>query len=76
MQSSPLPSSPPFMSGVCSSIFQSTLPSLTRGSRVSGEAGKAVVQVSGYCGYRAGFVGVSTSGATEQSSRRAETSAP
>ncbi|WP_441351105.1 hypothetical protein [Treponema endosymbiont of Eucomonympha sp.] len=26
MQSSPLPSSPPFMSGVCSSIFQSTLP--------------------------------------------------
>ncbi|WP_187152132.1 hypothetical protein [Treponema endosymbiont of Eucomonympha sp.] len=27
MQSSPLPSSPPFMSGVCSSTFQSTLPS-------------------------------------------------
>ncbi|WP_187152042.1 hypothetical protein [Treponema endosymbiont of Eucomonympha sp.] len=26
MQSSPLPSSPPFMSGVYSSIFQSTLP--------------------------------------------------
>ncbi|WP_187152129.1 hypothetical protein [Treponema endosymbiont of Eucomonympha sp.] len=26
MQSSPLPSSPPFMSGVCSSTFQSTLP--------------------------------------------------
>ncbi|WP_162510598.1 hypothetical protein [Treponema endosymbiont of Eucomonympha sp.] len=29
MQSSPLPSSPPFMSGVYSSIFQSTLPRLT-----------------------------------------------
>ncbi|WP_162510863.1 hypothetical protein [Treponema endosymbiont of Eucomonympha sp.] len=29
MQSSPLPSSPPFMSGVCSSTFQSTLPSGT-----------------------------------------------
>ncbi|WP_162510525.1 hypothetical protein [Treponema endosymbiont of Eucomonympha sp.] len=28
MQSSPLPSSPPFMSGVCSSTFQSTLPRL------------------------------------------------
>ncbi|WP_373604410.1 hypothetical protein [Treponema endosymbiont of Eucomonympha sp.] len=26
MQSSPLPSSPPFMSGVCSSTFKSTLP--------------------------------------------------
>ncbi|WP_373604387.1 hypothetical protein [Treponema endosymbiont of Eucomonympha sp.] len=38
MQSSPLPSSPPFMSGVCSSTFKSTLPSLTRGARVSGEA--------------------------------------
>ncbi|WP_306700876.1 transposase [Treponema endosymbiont of Eucomonympha sp.] len=29
-QSSPLPSSPPFMSGVCSSTFQSTLPRLSR----------------------------------------------
>ncbi|WP_187152138.1 hypothetical protein [Treponema endosymbiont of Eucomonympha sp.] len=30
MQSSPLPSSPPFMSGVCSSTFKSTLPSASR----------------------------------------------
>ncbi|WP_162510886.1 hypothetical protein [Treponema endosymbiont of Eucomonympha sp.] len=29
MQSLPLPSSPPFMSGVCSSTFKSTLPSPT-----------------------------------------------
>ncbi|WP_162510795.1 hypothetical protein [Treponema endosymbiont of Eucomonympha sp.] len=33
MQSSPLPSSPPFMSGVCFSTFQSTLPSAERGIR-------------------------------------------
>ncbi len=33
-QSSPLPSSPLFMSGVYSSTFQSTLPRRTRGSRV------------------------------------------
>ncbi|WP_162510723.1 hypothetical protein [Treponema endosymbiont of Eucomonympha sp.] len=32
MQSSPLPSSPPFMSGFYSFTFQSTLPSPCRGS--------------------------------------------
>ncbi|WP_187152081.1 hypothetical protein [Treponema endosymbiont of Eucomonympha sp.] len=37
MQSSPLPSSPPFMSGVCSSTFQSTLP------RGRGKAGRGTV---------------------------------
>ncbi|WP_187152158.1 hypothetical protein [Treponema endosymbiont of Eucomonympha sp.] len=33
MQSSPLPSSPPFMSGVCSSIFQSALPKVPSSRR-------------------------------------------
>ncbi|WP_162510762.1 hypothetical protein [Treponema endosymbiont of Eucomonympha sp.] len=39
MQSSPLPSSPPFMSGVCSSTFQSTLPRAGQRQRTGREAG-------------------------------------
>ncbi|WP_162510539.1 hypothetical protein [Treponema endosymbiont of Eucomonympha sp.] len=38
MQSSPLPSSPPFMSGVCSSTFQSTLPSAEETAPIVHEA--------------------------------------
>ncbi|WP_162510883.1 hypothetical protein [Treponema endosymbiont of Eucomonympha sp.] len=38
MQSSPLPSSPPFMSGVCSSTFKSTLPSGLSKEQRGGEA--------------------------------------
>ncbi|WP_306700357.1 hypothetical protein [Treponema endosymbiont of Eucomonympha sp.] len=40
---------------------------------MGGEAAiKPIVRISGYCGYQAGFVGVSTSGAAEQSDRQAK----
>ncbi len=44
MQSSPLPSSPPFMSGVCSSTFQSTLPRHRGKARLAGASRNRSVQ--------------------------------